>query len=260
MVDISIIIVSWNVENLLNKCLASIYRNQGNVTTEIFVIDNASTDKTVPMIKSFYPEVDLTVNPKNYGFAAANNQGMIKSRGKYVLLLNPDTELMAGTLEKMYQFMEKNSKIGVAGCKHLNSDLTLQASVRSFPTVKPILLIFTKLAKLMPGLKSLNQYLLKDFNYKFSTTVDQVAGSFFMIRHEIIDQIGGLDERFFIWFEEVDFCKRVKEAGWEVWYNHAAQIVHHGGQSFSQELTIKKQVIFFKSAWYYFQKHGFKWK
>ena len=157
------------------------------------------------------------------------------------------------------EFMNKNDRIGVAGCRHVNPNWTLQPSVRRFPTIIPLLIIFTKIARINPRLKSLNHYLTRDFNYKITQPVDQVAGSFFLIRKEIIEEVGLLDEKFFIWFEEVDFCKRVNDAGWQVWYNAESKIVHYGGQSFRHRATIKKQILFYKSAYYYFKKHGFVW-
>ncbi len=259
MVDLSIIIVSWNVKDLLKKCLASIYKNQANLSSEVFVIDNASNDGTPEMIKNNFPQVKLIVNKKNLGFAAANIQGIKQGQGNYFLILNPDTEILDNTLEKMVSFMETNNKIGIASCRHLNSDKTLQKSVRRLPRLLPILLILTKLAKIMPDLSVLKNYFASDFDYGKTQPAEQVAGSFFLIRRKTIDEIGLFDPKFFLWFEEVDFCKRALAANWQVWYYAQGQIIHHGGQSFAQHLTWKKQLIFFKSAWYYFKKHGFIW-
>ena len=259
MLDLSIIIVSWNVSELLKKCLKSVYKNQGKINLKIFVIDNTSTDNTVEMVKTNFPDVNIIANKNNLGFATANNQGIKKSQAKYILLLNPDTEIGENTLKNMVEFMEENYKIGIAGCKHCNPDWTLQPSVRRFPRLLPILLILTKVAKIIPGLPALRSYLAQDFDYKIAQPAEQVAGSFFMIRKKTLEEIGLLDEKFFLWFEEVDYCKRAKAAGWQVWYNANPKIIHYGGQSFSQRLTIRKQLIFVKSAWYYFKKHGFVW-
>jgi GT2 family glycosyltransferase len=255
---LSIIIVSWNVKIFLEKCLNSIFRNQHNLDLEVIVVDNASTDGTVEMIKQQFPQVNIIANSENLGFAAANNAGILKSQGNYILILNPDTEIINDAIQKSLEFMEKNAQIGIAGCKHLNPDWTLQRSIRRFPKFWPIFFIFTKMTKVFPDIPPVYYYLAKDLDYKISQPVDQVAGSFMMIRKQAIDEIGLFDENFFIWFEEVDLCRRAKEAGWPVWYYSEAQIVHHGGQSFKQELTWKKQNLFFQSAWYYFQKHGFK--
>ena len=255
--EISIVIVSWNVSDLLAACLRSIKKYGTKVRYEIIVVDNNSDDGTVGMIKRDFPEVELIVNPNNRGFAVANNQGILKAGGECILLLNPDTEIMGRTLEKALKAMRINPQIGILGCKHFNPDLTLQPSVRRFPKPWPMLLIFLKIAKILPNLPSLNAYYAKDFEYKYEQEVEQVAGSFFLIRRALIDEIGMLDEQFFIWFEEVDFCKRAREANWLVWFTPAPNIIHHGAQSFQQQLTRQKQKRFFESAWYYFKKHGF---
>lgn len=254
---ISIVIVSWNVKDLLKKCLESIFKYRGDLNLEVIVVDNASKDDTIEMIKKEFPKVNVIANNKNLGFAKANNQGILKSRSEFILVLNPDTEILESTLKNMINFMEQNQPVGIAGCRHLNPDWTIQASVRRFPGFWPLFFIFMKIAKIFPDIPSVKKYLAKDFDYKMTQVVDQVAGSFLMIRKKTIDKIGLFDENFFIWFEEVDLCQRAKNAGWQVWYNANAKIIHHGGQSFKQQLTFKKQKLFFQSAWYYFKKHGF---
>lgn len=253
--DISIVIVSWNVKELLQKCLASIYKHQGKLKLEIIVIDNASDDGTADMVKVNYPQVDLVTNINNLGFAAANNIGILRSHGEFILFLNPDTEIIKNTLNQMVEFMKQNYQIGIAGCKHLNKDWTLQPSVRRFPTYWSLFFIFTKLYKIFPNIPSVHHYLAKDLNYKIAQPVEQVAGSFLMIRYKTLEEIGPFDERFFLWFEEVDLCKRTHEGGWQVWYNPDAEIIHFGGQSFNQQMTWKNQKIFWKSAWHYLKKH-----
>ena len=256
--ELSIVIVSWNVKKLLQKCLESILKNQGDLKLEIIVVDNASKDGTAGMVKKLFPQVNLIANANNLGFATANNQGIKKSQGEFILVLNPDTEIVEDCLPKMIDFMKQKYKVGVAGCKHLNPDWTLQRSVRRFPGFWPIFFILTKLAKIFPDIPPVYYYLAKDFDYKIAQPVDQVAGSFFLIRKTALEEIGLFDENFFTWFEEVDFCQRAKAAGWQVWYNSEAEIIHHGGQSFNQKMTWEKQRIFFQSAWYYFKKHGFR--
>ncbi|MBI1961587.1 MAG: glycosyltransferase family 2 protein [Parcubacteria group bacterium] len=327
--DISVIIVSWNVKGLLEKCLESIFKHtqkentpaigvfsvavdqfgkplflpdEINVTIahnalpvnsqsvenqkqplqfEIIVVDNASSDGTVEMLEenfdvipaAFSPRenregiqesnainpgsrvkrgmtIKLIRNSKNLGFAAANNQGIGEARGKYILLLNPDTEFTENSLKKVFDRMESDPSIGVLGCKLLNPNGSLQPSVRRFPRVRDIKVIFFKLYKLFPSL--LDRYLAKDFNYSREQEVDQVMGAFFCIRRSVIDQIGLLDDKYFIWFEEVDFCRRAKAVGFKVVYWPGTSIIHHAGQSFGQAPSVKKQWWFFRSAWRYF--------
>ena len=255
--DISIVIVSWNVKDLLRKCLRTIYQSQHRLTVEVFVVDNASTDGTAKMVEQEFSSAVLITNKQNRGFAAANNQAIAQSTGRYVLALNPDTELTADTLQRMIDFMNQNERVGIAGCQHRNADGSLQPSVRRLPTVGAMLLITTKLAKLWPNAPALRVYLATDFDYQITQPAPQVAGSFLLMRRELIEKIGSFDERFFIWFEEVDLCRRAARAGWGGWYCTDATIIHHGGQSFKQQLAVRKQALFFKSAMRYFKKHGF---
>lgn len=254
---LSIIIVNWNVKELLRKCLESVYGGAKNASfgLEVIVVDNASTDGSAEMVKRKFPQTALIANKTNQGFAKANNQGISLSKGDFILLLNPDTVILDNALGKSVEFMKKNKDCGVMGCKILNPDKTLQPSVRRFPKFLPIFLIFLKLPKILPNLKAINNYLATDFDYAKTQTANQVMGAFMMIRKEVFERAGLLDEKFFIWFEEVDFCKRVWENGYKVYYTPQAEIIHYGGQSFDQQKVIKKQLIFFKSAWRYFLKH-----
>lgn len=255
--ELSIIIVSWNVRELLKKCLASIAQYQKDLAVEVIVIDNASNDHSAEMVLQNFPSATLIANNHNAGFARANNQGIMQAQGDFILLLNPDTEITKDSLQQMLTFAKQKEKVGIVGCRHLNTNLTIQHSVRRFPTMLAMLLIFFKIEKILPGVGALEKYYAKDFDYKKSAPVDQVAGSCMLIRRELLDDVGILDENFFIWFEEVDLCKRAHNAGWEVWYDTTPKIIHHGGQSFSQQMTAEKQIRFFKSALYYFKKHLF---
>ncbi len=259
--NISIIIVSWNVRDLLKKCLESVLLYSQGVDYEIIVVDNASTDGTVEMMRQDFPQVRLIANQENKGFAAANNQGIKEAKGEYILLLNPDTEFIENSLEKIVAKMQSDEKIGVLGCKLLNPDKSIQPSVRRFPTVWSQLVILFKLHKIFPFL--LDSYSMKDFYTtpypllkEEGTLVDQVMGAFFCVKKELFAKIGLLDEGYFIWFEEVDFCRRAKQAGYKVVYWPVTSVVHHGGQSFAQQMTLKKQLWFFKSALRYFRKNG----
>ncbi len=249
---ISIVIVSWNVKNLLKRCLESIFVYSKNIELEIIVVDNASQDGTADMVKKEFTKVRLIENNKNLGFAKANNQAIRKSRGEYILLLNPDTKFIEDTLSKIIKKMDSNDKIGVLGCRLLNENHTLQRSVRAFPRKRDILIIFLKLYKIFPQL--LYKYFARNFDYSREREVDQIMGAFFLVRSEVFEKIGYLDEKYFIWFEEVDFCYRVWHSGWKVVYTPASSIVHYGGQSFNQANTWKKQLWFFHSALRFFSK------
>ena len=259
-IDLSIIIVSWNVANLLKTCLNSIYKYTRGISFEIFVIDNASADNTVEMVKKKFPCIHLIANDVNRGFARANNQGIKKAKGDYILLLNPDTELKEDSLIKMTKFMKQTPGAGITGCHLLNPDTSHQDSVRRFPKFLDQALILLKLHHLFPQFPAFRRYLCQKFDYKRQQEVDQVMGAFFMIRKQVIDQIGLLDENFFIWFEEVDYCLRAKKTGWQVIYTPVTEVTHHFGQSFKQMMTVEKQKIWNKSLRYYFLKHHGFWQ
>lgn len=258
-IKLSIIVVSWNVRTLLEACLASVFRYAPQFPFEVIVIDNASHDASVDMITQKFSQVNCVANADNTGFASATNQGIKIARGEYILLLNPDTEVTEGSLEKLVSKIESDPKVGIVAPKLLNPDRTLQPSIRRFPTPFSQFLIFLKLRHLrrVPG--AIQRYLNSDFDYEKTQEVDQPQGAAFLIRRSVLNAIGFFDEKFFIWFEEVDFCKRTQDAGWKIIYTPEAKIIHHGGQSFRQRFSLDKQILFSTSCAYYLWKH-FSWK
>lgn len=250
----TIIIVNWNVRNLIEKCLRSIARFSSHFRYEVIVIDNASADGSVEMIREKFPQVALIANRKNLGFAAAVNQGIRPARGEYIVLLNPDVEIQKSTLDNILWEFKNNSKAGIVGGKIQNEDGTIQPSVRAFPDIWSQILITLKIQHLFES-RAVNRYLMDGFDYKRRREVEQVMGAFFVIHRKVIEQIGPMDEKFFLWFEEVDFCKRAKEAGWKIIYTPEAQVRHLGGKSFSQLSSVRRQTIFNKSLHYYMLKH-----
>ena len=257
-IDISIIIVSWKVRELLKKCLESIRSSQGDFNLEIFVVDNGSDDGTIEMIKRDFPDVRLIASDKNLGFAKANNLALKRASGEFILLLNPDTEINRNSLSKPIEFIKNHQQCGVLGPKMLYPDGKLQPSVRRFPTLGAVAMMLFKLPKLFPNLKAVNKYLAKDFDYNREQIVDQIMGAYMFMPKSAIERVGYLDERFFIWFEEVDYCRRLKASGFEVWYSPEISILHHGGKSFAQAAVISNQRLFFSSALKYFVKYGFQ--
>ncbi|NQU83245.1 MAG: glycosyltransferase family 2 protein [Parcubacteria group bacterium] len=253
--DLSIIIVSWNTRELLKKCLTSIYSETKDISFEVFVVDNNSSDETVGMVKKEFSQVKLIANKNNLGFAKANNQAIKESRGEFVILLNPDTELISNSLAQMLEFMRQDQRVGVLGPKLLNPNKTWQPSTRRFPNFLNQFVILLKLPHIFPNLKVYKNYLMKDFDGQSEREVDQVMGAAFMIRREVIEKVGMLDERYFIWFEEVDYCKMAKDAGWKVYYIPFVEVVHYGGESFVQLKTLKKQLMYLNSMIKYFWKH-----
>lgn len=245
---LSIIIVNWNTRNLLKKCLESIYQETRGLDYEIFVVDNASQDKSAEMAKKeflanpeFSQRITLITNNKNLGFAKASNQAIKQCQGDFILLLNPDTIILDRAIEKCLDFFITNSKIGILGCKLLNPDKSWQPSCRTFPTLSSQIIILLKLHHLFKNLKIMKKYLMLDMDPNIPQEVDQVMGAFFLIRKELIQKIGLLDEKYWIWFEEVDFCRRAMLANFKTYFWPGASIIHYKAQSFNQVFSTKKQ-------------------
>ncbi|MDO8592453.1 MAG: glycosyltransferase family 2 protein [bacterium] len=255
--DLSIIIVSWKVREKLKDNLKALYESQ-NINFEVFVVDNNSADGTVEMVKKYYPQAKLIANQENFGFARANNQAIKLATGKYVLLLNPDMRIFDDTLSNMISWMNRHERAWAAGCKLVDENASLIKQVRRFPGFWDQLAIVLKLPHLCPAL--LDGYLRSNFDYEKSAPVDSIRGGFFMIRRETMEKIGLLDERYFIWFEEVDYCRRVKLAGGEVWYSAAAECIDLVGQSFKQVEMMAKQRYFRDSMLKYFEKWHPGWQ
>ncbi|MDD5749528.1 MAG: glycosyltransferase family 2 protein [Patescibacteria group bacterium] len=258
--DFSIIIVNWKVRDLLDRCLASILADAGDLTLEIIVVDNNSQDGSLKMLAQKYPQIKVLALEKNFGFAKANNLALAKASGSYIVLLNPDTEIVPGFFGQSKAYLESNPEVVIFGPKLLNPDASIQASVRSLPDWRSQILILLKLKNIPLAKKFFQAYLLPDFDYDREQPVDQIMGAAIVARAEVLKSLNFFDERFFIWFEEVDLCYRAKKNGWLLKYFPGASVVHYGGQSFGQANTLKKQMIFNKSLLYYFYKHQPRWQ
>ncbi len=262
--DLSIVTLNWNVSDLVAELLESIVRETRGISYEIFVVDNASSDdieKTVEAFHRAHPDIRLRFirNGRNLGFAAGNNVALRLASGRHVVLLNPDTRVVDGALQKMVAWINAHHDAGVAGPKLLNADGSVQASVRRFPGLVDQIMILLKVHHLWPKAPPFRKFLARDFDYGKEQDVDQVMGAAFFVRREVFERIGLLDEAFFIWFEEVDFCKRAKDAGWRVVYVPSASVMHHGGASFAKAMTYRKQRYFTNSMRAYFRKHRGAW-
>ncbi len=256
MTDVSIIIVNYKVADLVERCIASVYEHTKGVKFEIYLIDNASGDDVVPRISAKFPEVNIIANNENLGFASACNQGIQLCRGEFVLLLNPDTELKDDAISKVVDKMRGEQDVGIAGIHLLNTDGTHQSSgVRHFPKPLDQLLIMLKVPHLLGDIGPVRKYMMHDFDYRDTQDVDQVMGAFYCVRRKLIEQIGPLDQGFFIWFEEVDFCRRAKNANWRIRYYHDVEAYHHRGTSFGQVSTFRKQAWIRRSLRRYMKKH-----
>lgn len=255
--ELSIIIVSWNVRDYLARCLDSIAESlrTAPVATEIIVVDSASSDGTVALLREAYPHVRTLPQAENVGFTRGNNIGLTAAQGEFLFLLNPDTEVRGAALAEMVSYMRDHPQVGILGAHTLNTDGTHQSSRRRFPTLLTAFFESTWLQPYAPkGL--LERFYARDIADTDIAAVDWVQGSALMLRRAVYEQIGGLDEGYVMFSEEVDFCKRAKLAGWEVVYHGGAYVVHHGGKS-TEQVSAVKHIHFQRSKVRYFRKfHG----
>jgi len=251
---LSIIIVSWNVREGLLRCIRSIEENKPSCTFEVIIVDNASTDGTVDIIQKHFSEISLIINNDNRGFAAANNQALKKSQSKYILFLGPDTIIHPKSLDILVEFMDSNEDAGACGPKLLNGEGTIQRSVRRFPSFRGVLYRHTAFRFLGIFKDEYKKWVMKDFKHNRQMDVDQVMGSALMMRMSVIEQVGRMDESFFMYYEEVDLCYRIKQAGWRVVFMPEAVITHLGGRSTGQ-IPVRKRIMAMASLLKFFRKH-----
>ncbi|PJE75798.1 hypothetical protein COV04_02540 [Candidatus Uhrbacteria bacterium CG10_big_fil_rev_8_21_14_0_10_48_11] len=255
--NIGIVIVTWNSVATIAACLESIPNVlQDGSGVEVVVVDNGSKDGTVALLKTYQNRIKLSLHTTNLGFAKACNEGAsVLQECEYLVFLNPDTVLQPQCLEGITRFFRAQPFVGVVGPKMLNVDNSIQASVRTFPSVFVLALNLLKVQHFFSSILPLRRYLLSSFNYSTLREVDQVMGACFAVRKTTFDSLNGFDERFFIWFEEVDFCKRAKEIGSLIFFVPWATARHVGGHSFGQRSPLWRQWFFSKSARQYARKH-----
>lgn len=261
--DLSVVIVSWNTKEKLENNLKSLYLSEGDFKFEVFVVDNNSEDGSAQMVEEKFPKVKLIKNNENKGFSFANNQAIEFCSGDYILLLNPDMRVFSSTLENMLSWSKNNKSAVVSSCRLLNEKGDDIKHVRRFPGFFDQLMIVLKIPHISPFV--LNSYLLPNFNYNKESKVDSVRGSFFWINKGLYKKLSGkdkpyLDEDYFIWFEEVDFCKKVYKLGGEVWYTPEARCLDYVGRSFSLVKRSKTQKYFQDSMLKYFEKWEKPWE
>ena len=256
MLDLSIIIVSWNAKSYLLQCIESLASETSSHNMEIIVVDNASTDGSPEAVQKKYPYIKLIQNKTNSGFAKANNIGIRQSEGRYVCLVNSDVKVLNGCIDYLCDYMDNHPSIGILGPKIINPDMTLQHSCRKFPTLWNNFCSATGLTKILPKSRIFcgeeMQFSLSEKAHK----VDALSGCFLMVRRKAIDEVGLFDELFFIYSEDIDWCKRFWNAGWEVVYLPYAKAIHYGGGSSSNapvRFAIEKEQAVFQ---YWSKHHG----
>lgn len=274
MIDVSIIIVNYNTKDLIKNCIESIYKNVKNISFEIIVVDNASKDDSVEMLKNQFKQVKLIESKINGGFAYANNKGIKVSSGRYVFLLNSDTVILKDVIEKMVKYMDDNESVGLLGPKLLNADLSHQTSISAFPTFKREVYHMYKLKNVLKvpfiksffvkfsdkfGSKDVQQYMKNFQPIDKPQEVQVLVGAALLIRRKVIENIGMLDERYFMYYEEIDFCYKASQNGWSRVYFPYGEIIHLIGQS-SEKIS---QITFYeryRSMILYFRKNHGKFK
>ncbi len=253
--DLSIIIVNYNVKVFLQNLLDSIQKASSGIQTEVIIVDNASDDGSIEFLREKYPQIKLIVNKTNLGFGKANNIGLKEAKGKYILLINPDAIVAEDTFSKMIEFFNQTPDAGLAGCKILNPDGTLQLPCRrSFPGPWTSFTKVTGLSTLFPKSKIFARYNLTYLDENQTYEVDAISGSFMMMRKEVYDKVGGFDEQFFMYGEDLDLCYRIQKAGHKVYYVHSTQIIHYKGES-TKRSNIDETKVFYNAMHLFVKKH-----
>jgi len=253
--DVSVIIVNYNVREFLRQSLLSLRRALAVLSAEIFVVDNASVDGSVEMVRQEFPEVKIIANHKNLGFARANNQALRQALGRFVVLLNPDTVVQENTFSAVQTFLAQHPETGIVGCKVLNPDGTLQlACRRSFPAPWVAFTRLTGLSQLFPKSRWFGRYNLTYLPEDETAEVEAVSGSFMAVRREAVEQVGMLDESFFLYGEDLDWCFRLRAAGWKIHYFPGTQIIHFKGESAKQS-DLDNLRLFYQAMGQFVHKH-----
>lgn len=251
-VDLSVIVVTYNSRALTLACVASVLAEQGRsrTTVELVVVDNASTDGTADALRMAAPAAHILVQPANLGFAGGNNVGLAAAAGRYLMLLNSDTEVCTGALDALVTFMEAHPEAGACGPMLLNADGSLQPTGRDLPTLGSLLLDMTRLYRL----RRRDLYAQRSRDYREVAIVGELAAAALVVRRRVYAQIGGLDPHFFFYYEDIDWCKRIGDAGYRIYYVPGAQVVHQW-QGTSRTVSTLTYRAGQDSLRYYFRKH-----
>jgi GT2 family glycosyltransferase len=232
--DVSIVIVAWNVKNLLRDCLKSVFEQTHGIEFEVIYVDNASSDGSIEMVTKEFPEVRVIKNTENKGFIKANNQGIEVAEGRYVLLLNSDTIVLDNAIKKTAKFADKHPEAAVVGCRVLNPDRSLQRNCFMYPSLLNMLLAATYLYKIFPKSRFFGREYMTWWNLNNVREVQTVAGCYSLVRMEAIRQVGLMDELYFVYGDDPDWCYRFSKNGWKIIFTPDAEIIHYGGQNTKQ--------------------------
>lgn len=255
--DLSILIVAYRCRDDLARCLECIPAGAGGLRTETVVVDNASGDGTTGMVRQRFPHVHLIANGENRGFAAANNQALAVATGRHVLFLNPDTRPEEGSLAGLVRTLDADAGLGAAGPQLVNPDGSVQPSVRADPTFAALLHQYTPVRVLRLLAPAYRRYKRRDMDFGSAADVDTLMGAALCVPRRVLEEVGAMDERFFVYHEEADLCLRIRQAGYRVRFEPAARIVHVGGVSSAHT---DANVLYLRSLYRFLYKHHGRWK
>ena len=252
---LSIILVNWNTKDLTRDALVSIFDQTKNIEFEVIVVDNNSGDGSVEMIKKEFSQVILIENKENRGFGKANNQGLATARGEYLMFLNTDVKVLNGAINTLVDYLDKNSSVMMVGPRLLNADMSFQhACRRNLPNPLNSFFHLFGLVKIFKHNEIINSYKQFTADPEVTGPVEAISGAAMLFRRQVYEEIGGFDERFFMYGEDLDFCKRIFDKGWGVVYVSNAKIIHFGGQS-SKKRKVQSLRNFYEAMWIYYKKH-----
>lgn len=254
MIDLSISIVNCDNRDLLAGCLDSIYQTVQRACYEILVVDNGSTDGSADMMRTRFPAIQMIENEERLGYAASHNRALRRCQGRYLLVLNDDMLVLIGAIDTMVAFMDAHPDAGMVGCRLLNPDRSLQPSCRAFPNLWIMFCRSLYLDKLFPRNRWFGADYLSGWGHDAMRKVDVIKGCCMLVRREVVDQVGLLDERFFMYYEETDWCYRTLQHGWKVYFTPDAQVIHFGEQSTGRQ-SARMALIQRQSLLWYFRKH-----
>lgn len=255
--DLSIVVVNWNTLDLLRDVLRSVHDNPAGIRSEVIVIDNASSDGSADMVADEFPQTVLIRNADNRGFAAANNQGFSVSTGRHILLLNSDTIVLGDVLGASVRYLDTHPDVGAMGCRVLNPDRSMQRTCSMWPSLLNLTLLTSGLWKLHPPVlaRFLGRYQMMGWQRDSERPVEVISGCYLMLRREVLEQIGPLDEDFFFFGEETDWCRRMRDAGWRLMFAPVGEIIHYGGAS-AHKLNHRRDLLLTDAMVRLHRKHG----
>ncbi|MHC4126626.1 MAG: glycosyltransferase family 2 protein [Planctomycetota bacterium] len=256
LIDLSVVIVSWNTRELIRGCLEAVFKGLGALSAEVIVIDNGSSDRSARMIAHEFPQVHLIANDANRGFAAANNQGIRIARGRHVLLLNPDTVVIGDVLDKTIAYARAHPDAGVVGCQVMEGPTAVQRTCFRFPSPLNTFLWVTGLSAVFPRSRVAGRAAYGPWRRDRERDVDVVSGMFMLVRREAIEQVGLMDEQYFVFAEEADWCRRFRDAGWRCVFAPVGRTLHvDGGSKSTEQADVRMYVQMQKSVLRFHRKH-----